>query len=296
MEENRIVKIRENVFHIYESLGVWCTLITGSKAALLIDTGFGFGDISGKVRKLTDLPLTVINTHGHVDHIQGNKFFDTVLLHEDDRRIIKFYSSFLVKLFIYLGAQKTLSPEEKRNVPEFFKRNVQKLQYIHDGHLIDLGDRVLEVIHTPGHTKGSVCILDTKDRILFSGDSISSHVWLFLKESTSVKKYMQSISNVIQRKEEFDSIVSSHSSAVFKTTILEKILHCAEHIDVSKSTVYDSHMAGKGLLYSEGFEKIQAAYGYDTFEEFLKHTGEIAPEEIADIEFVSIVYTKKKLG
>jgi glyoxylase-like metal-dependent hydrolase (beta-lactamase superfamily II) len=104
MEEIRIVKIRENVFHIYESLGVWCTLITGSKAALLIDTGFGFGDISGKVRAITDRPVTVINTHGHVDHIQGNKFFDTVLLHENDRKIIKFYSSFLMKLCIYLGA------------------------------------------------------------------------------------------------------------------------------------------------------------------------------------------------
>ena len=178
MEELKIVKINDRVYHIYESLGVYCTLIVGSKAALLIDTGFGFGDILGKVKTITHLPIKVINTHGHVDHIQGNKFFDDIMLHGDDSKLIKFHSSFLLKLFIYIAERKNLNFEEKKNTSKFFQKNIQKLEYISDGYLIDLGDRVLEIIHMPGHTQGSICILDKKDRILFSGDSISNDIWL----------------------------------------------------------------------------------------------------------------------
>ena len=82
MAEIKPVKITDTIYHIYESCGVYCTLVLGTKAALLIDTGYGFGDILNKVRDITDLPLKVINTHGHVDHIQGNKYFDSVMIHE----------------------------------------------------------------------------------------------------------------------------------------------------------------------------------------------------------------------
>ena len=292
---NTIIKIQENVFHIYESLGVYCTLILGSKAALLIDTGFGFGDIYTTVKSLTDLPVKVINTHGHVDHIQGNKFFDEVMLHKEDNRILHLYSSIWVKTWIYLGTRKRLNVEEKKNVSKFFKTNRQHIVFIHDGDLIDLGDVVLEVLHTPGHTRGSICLLDKTDRLLFAGDSVSSHVWLFLKESTTIQEYIKSIMKLMRRKNEFDTIVASHSPASFRPTILEKLVHCANNISIDKSTLFNSHLAGKAFLYSEGFEKIQQKYGYNSFEEFQKHALEIDPKEIADSEFVSIAYSKNKL-
>lgn len=295
MSEWRTVKINEHVYQLYESLGVFCSLVIGEKYALLIDTGYGFGDIVSRVRAITDLPLKVINTHGHVDHIQGNKCFDEVMLHEDDKKLIKFHSSLFVKMTMYLGAKKSLTAEERKQVSQFFKPNKQKLVYIQDGCKIDIGGNVLEVIHTPGHTHGSVCILDKKDRLLFSGDTISSHVWLFLKEGTDVATYCNSISKVIARKSEFDGIISGHSAAVFKTTLLEKVLHCAEHIDVAKSSPFPSSLVKDALIYCEDFEKLHDKYGWNSFVEFLQHASEVPLADLVDFEVTSIVYTEKKL-
>lgn len=289
------VQIRDSVYHIYESLGVFCTLIVGRESALLIDTGYGFGGIRGKVRAITSLPLKVINTHGHVDHIQGNKFFDEVMLHRADRGIIGFYSSLPLKTAVYLGARKMLSPAEKQHVSEFFMPNRQKLTLIDDGCTIDLGGRVLEVIHTPGHTEGSVCILDREERMLYAGDSLSSHVWLFLRESAPLPVYIESLKKLEARESEFDTILSSHSAALFRKTLLGRVIHCAEHIDPARSAVFDSHLAGKGLIYCEGFERMHEKYGFADFNEFLAHSREVPLRDIKDFEMASIVYSSEKL-
>ncbi len=290
-----IFPIRDNVFHIYESLGVYCTLVVGTEKALLIDTGFGFGDLSSKVRKITSLPIIVANTHGHTDHIQGNKNFDEVYIHPNDIVLSKLHSSFPVKLSIYLNNKRNLTPSEKKNTFFYFKPKKQKVFPIEEGSIIDLGNNKLEIIHTPGHTKGSICILDKVHRLLYAGDSFSSHVWLFFRESTSIDIYTESIDKILLRMNEFDAILPSHFQVTLKNTFLNTIRHCAKNISKEKSTVFDTKLAGKALLYMEGFEHIAGKYGYQTFEDFSLHLKEIPPEEIAEIDFASIVYSKKKL-
>ena len=74
------LKIAENIYHIYEPGNVYTTLIIGEEKALLIDTGYGFGDLAAFVRTLTDKPLEVVLTHGHTDHCGGNYEFPTVYM------------------------------------------------------------------------------------------------------------------------------------------------------------------------------------------------------------------------
>ena len=72
----KIKEVAESLFHIYEPAGVCSTLIIGNSSALLVDTGYGFENYPDIIRKITPLPLQIINTHGHLDHAGGNYRFD----------------------------------------------------------------------------------------------------------------------------------------------------------------------------------------------------------------------------
>ena len=80
MEYFKITKASDRVYRITDPFGAICTLITGSEKALLADTGIGFGDIAGAVRTVTGLPVTAVNTHEHLDHSMGGRFFDKVYM------------------------------------------------------------------------------------------------------------------------------------------------------------------------------------------------------------------------
>jgi hydroxyacylglutathione hydrolase len=173
-----------------ETAGVWridehgvvnMHLVIGEKKAALIDTGAGTPGLDAVVASLTDLPVIVINTHFHSDHAMGNSAFDAIYAHVDDLERVSYQSS----------AKSTF-------------------HQLRDGDVIDLGGRELSVIWTPGHTKGSICLLDAKNRILFSGDNNNGHVWLFLSESLSVQEYLASLERLMARSKEYDLILIGH--------------------------------------------------------------------------------------
>lgn len=89
----KTIQLADNVYHIYEPAGVGSSLIIGKQQAMLIDTGYGFADIRVQVRKITDLPLRVMNTHGHTDHTAGNRFFNKVWMNPADKATYKDYQN-----------------------------------------------------------------------------------------------------------------------------------------------------------------------------------------------------------
>lgn len=147
-------------------------LCVGSERALLIDTGTGMFDLKALVEKLTDRPYDVVLTHGHVDHAGGMDLFEKVYVHEADADMA--LSLTFEERRNYAAKLRAMDIEHAYDAEADAVRKwntVPQLLSVEEGHIFDLGDRTLEVFHTPGHTAGSISLLDRKNRILFSGDA-----------------------------------------------------------------------------------------------------------------------------
>ena len=147
MGELYVKKMTEDVYLLDEDHAATGYLVVGSEKACVIDTMNGACDLYEEVRKLTDKPLIVVNTHGHPDHIFGNMYFDNALLNPADLEIAKFFAE---------GPEFVKILEEKnRKMPPF--------EPIFEGDIIDLGNRHLKVYELPGHTPGQIVLLLKED-------------------------------------------------------------------------------------------------------------------------------------
>lgn len=149
-----------------------CYLLCGKERALLIDTGLGVADIGEAVDSLTRLPVTAVTTHVHWDHIGGHSHFDTIGVHEAERDWLA--DRFPIPAAVVrhnLTCRPCRFPEgfdpEKYRV---FQGEPQLI--LHDGDRLDLGDREVTVIHTPGHSPGHCCFYEPERKYLYAGDLI----------------------------------------------------------------------------------------------------------------------------
>lgn len=137
-------------------------LIVGQTRAVLFDSGSGTRDISGVVTALTKLPVTVIVSHLHFDHLGGiGPFGDVAMIDLNDTRADLSGEIFKPRRYEYLGFL------DGRGAPSF-----RVTEWLAPGAVIDLGGRTLRVLSTPGHTPTSVALFDATNRRLFIGDFI----------------------------------------------------------------------------------------------------------------------------
>lgn len=161
-----------NVYAIYEqSLAgchdMWIYVINGPEKAMVIDTGFGIGNLKGLVEMLVgNKELIVVNTHGHIDHSSGNCQFGKVYCHEYDVPMLKkqdssMWDSLKTMEYFEFDPDDLISFQPYEIVP------------FQDGQKWDLGKGYeIEAIWLGGHSPGSCALLDKQNRILFSGDDI----------------------------------------------------------------------------------------------------------------------------
>ncbi len=292
---NRIIKLNESVYHIHESNNVYSTLVIGSKRALLIDTGFGCSDLLQTISSLTKNPLVVVNTHGHLDHIQMNNRFTSIFIHHDDVRLMKLNCNILFKCLFYILFISKLAKSEKEHFLSNITLQSPMINTIKEGDVIDLGDTSIKVIETPGHTKGSVCLLDEKNHFLYCGDSVSNHVWICLKESLTIPVYIKSLEHLSNQIDDSYKIIASHSDEPLNYIVLDKLIQCVKNIDIEKSTKYSNPFCKKALLYCEGTDYLKEHYNISTFEEVIKKIEIIDKDVFRNGKIVSIVFRLDKL-
>ena len=198
MEEKKelyIKEVRPGVYLMDEAHEATGYLVIGERKACVIDTMNGYCDLGEAVRKLTDKPVTVVNTHGHGDHIFGNVYFDEAYMHPADLPLARMF---------------TESPE----FGEILRERGWTFPPFRDllpGNVIDLGGRTLEVFALPGHTPGGILLLLREDRILFTGDSVNHHLWMQLDGCLPLDRFGEELDKVLFLEGKADIILHGHA-------------------------------------------------------------------------------------
>ena len=221
--------VAEGVRRVDDHGGDNIYLVEGKDTALVIDTGTGTADLAAYIRSLTPLPVTVVNTHGHPDHGGGNFQFETVHLHEADLGLLKNFTGEDYRRGTIKRALEQNPEMKSRILDEKAEIRQTRLVPVKAGQVFDLSGRTLEVIETPGHTAGSICLLDPGHRLLFTGDNNNILVWLFLDHCLPLEKYYETLKNLRLRAGEFDTILPGHGTPI-DTAFLDEQIECVKQI------------------------------------------------------------------
>jgi glyoxylase-like metal-dependent hydrolase (beta-lactamase superfamily II) len=218
-----VSEVEPGVFRIDEPLHfewVKSFLVVGAERAALIDTGTGVGDIRDVVDELTTLPLMVINSHGHWDHIGGNFRFDDIAIHEAEAfKLEQGISRERMRRNLAPDLLRGPLPEgvDPDNAPIPPSKATTLLQ---GGEKIDLGGVVLEVIFAPGHSPGGIVLLDRSRGILFSTDVAYAAPLYCYSEETSFDDYRASMRALAALAPELRAVYGSHNETPFAAELL----------------------------------------------------------------------------
>jgi glyoxylase-like metal-dependent hydrolase (beta-lactamase superfamily II) len=219
MEHELFIKqLKPSIYLFDEDHSASGYLVVGENKACLIDTMNGYCNLYEAVRKITDKPIIVVNTHGHPDHIFGNIYFDNAFMNPADNELAESFT----------------------NIPEFadackkYGFSLPPFTPITEGDVIDLGGKTLEIYNIPGHTQGSILLLLKEDRILFVGDSINHHLWMQVPGATKMDDFVKSLE-------------TSSSALILRLRylfiILEPAVKGTASVSISKETFFALRMS-----------------------------------------------------
>ena len=214
---SEIIQINDNTWRIEDGM-VRFFLLTGTKEALLIDSGMNTPDAKEIAESITSLPIRHLITHADRDHISGSSAFDSVLM----------------------------SPNEAVLYRKHYSTGT--IEAVQQGDIIDLGDRPLEIIDLPGHTYGSIAVLDINNRVLISGDSIQDGRIYMFGEHRNLPNYIAGLTALSQYEDRFDTIYPSHSTFPISPDLIPKLIEGAEQILAGQAEGKEIDLFGNTVL------------------------------------------------
>jgi glyoxylase-like metal-dependent hydrolase (beta-lactamase superfamily II) len=232
-----VYKIRPGVFAIYEphqSEEVISYLVLGTKKALLLDTGMGISNIRRLVEGLTRLPVAVVNSHTHNDHVGDNWRFTRVYGMDTDFTRANAKGS-------REDAQAEVAPSEicgdlpaGFNPQEYATKPFHISHWMHDGDKIELGERTLQVIATPGHTPDSISLLDEKNGLLFTGDTFYPGPIFLYRPETDLDAYVASVKKLAALAPKLQLLLPAHNVPVAEPGYLAQVVAAMEQVRSGK--------------------------------------------------------------
>ena len=186
-------------------------LIEGSRDVAVLDTGTGAGDFAGLVASLSSRHPRVLQTHADWDHIGASFRFDEVLVHPSEAE--KLRAGYAADRFAAEFSPESVDPNR---LPERFRSQLgipgcAPTGWLEHGDRIDLGERVLEIFHTPGHSPGGVPSSIGRRERSSSAISLSGAMLLFYPGSDPAA-FRESLRLAAEIVEDVDTIYPAHDS------------------------------------------------------------------------------------
>jgi len=236
-----VYKVVADTYAIYEphqSEETIAYLILGKQKAILFDTGMGISDIHKVVEELTKLPVIVLNSHTHDDHVGGNWQFKTI--YSMDTKFSRENAKGSVE-----DAQAEIAPGEIcGDLPNGFEPKAYRTRpwkitkFMGDGEKIDLGGRVIQVLATPGHTPDAITLYDRANGLLFTGDTYyPATIWLYRPE-TNFDQYASSVEQLAalaQLEPSIKLVLGAHNVPVARPAVLAELVQAFTDLRAGKA-------------------------------------------------------------
>jgi glyoxylase-like metal-dependent hydrolase (beta-lactamase superfamily II) len=212
----------ETGFYIIDEGMVRMFLFDSEGEALIIDTGFGGGDLGGLVKELTGKSAYAVLTHSDGDHTNGLKHFGRAYMH----------------------------PAEFAPFKDSFTESGAEILPVWEGHVFKAGSFNLEVILIPGHTPGSIALVDRDKRILFPGDSIQQGPAFMFGGNRSLQALIASIEKLQAMGLSGYTLYPSHNTCPITEDIFPDVIEGAKRILDGSLTGVEANMGfGDAKVY-----------------------------------------------
>jgi glyoxylase-like metal-dependent hydrolase (beta-lactamase superfamily II) len=261
-------------------------LYAGSERAILVDSGTGIVPIKPVAEGLTDRPILLVNTHYHFDHVGGNAAFaerlagvagGPLLERAAPRDLLRRYLAGFPAIIAAARARAAADPDAFALTPETEVRDfplsfdpaawlpgrVPATRLLHEGEMIDLGDRQLRVIETPGHSPDGICLFDARHGVLFAGDTLMEGPLYAHYDESSLQDLLASVRKLEALEAPVQAICAGHiPRAVAETTLIAETAEALRHVlegapyrlgqDIFGYTVRETRVGRVWVYHSDG--------------------------------------------
>ena len=221
-------KVNEHLTRIYGVTGEQAYLLCGSERAYLFDSLCGVGDLGSYVKELTDLPVTMLLTHGHVDHGGGAGQFEDVYLSPLDYDLFDEHIKVGIRK-VYLA--NSYVRKDITGVPFAPEVNHEHTKPLEDGMVFDAGGVHVEINACHGHTGGSMVFLIPEDKILLAGDCANFFTMVQGEESLSVHEFRDNLKAAREKLAgRYDTVLLSHGRFNVPVNLLENVEEVCDEV------------------------------------------------------------------
>lgn len=209
-----VYQFRDNMYGIFSEnadghTDQWSYLVVGPEKAMLIDNGFGIGNIRALAEEISGKEVIMANTHASYDHSYGNFWFDRAYVQEFDAPLMEAQRNPHIWDYLFDENGKNIWLQfDREDLPKFHEYEIVPCK---DHTVFDLGGGYkVEMIWMPGHQAGHAFFLDYQNRILFTGDGLESGTTAITGVSKKGDTYGPKYINVQSLQKQFKLLVEEH--------------------------------------------------------------------------------------